>query len=90
MNLLNLDDAPEDPIRRLAWLSGVREQALAELEVELAEAYFSARLEGRLPAAIQAGPYSMKQALRLTRNENNKQGRMVRWGDGLDATSRRS
>lgn len=85
--LLNLDDAPTDPIERLMWLSGVKEQAAAELDDAFAVAYFEARLQGRLEVAISAGPWARKRALRYTRQENQKRGRTVRWGDHLDPTS---
>lgn len=85
--LLNLDDAPKDPIERLMYLSGVKEQVAAELDAALGEAYFQARLQQRFEAALAAGPYKLKPALRLTRHENQKRGRSIRWGDGLDATS---
>jgi hypothetical protein len=37
--ILNLDAAPADPIERIMWLSGVMEQAKAELDAAFAEAY---------------------------------------------------
>jgi 3-methyladenine DNA glycosylase Mpg len=85
--LLNLDEAPKDPIERLMYLSGVKEQVNRELEDELAEAYFQARLQRRFEAALAAGPYKLKRALALTRHENQKRGRSIRWNDGLDSTS---
>lgn len=85
--ILNLDDAPRDPIERIVWLSGVREQALSELDKEFADAYFQARLRGQLEAAISAGPYARKRVLAYTRHENQRRGRTVRWGDGADPTS---
>lgn len=87
--ILNLDDAPKDPIERLVWLSGVKEQATSELEAELGKAYFEARLSGRFDAAVLAGPYAKKRVLALTRHENERRGRTVRWNDGLDPTSSR-
>jgi hypothetical protein len=85
--LLNLSEAPKDPIERLMYLSGVREQVASELEAELSDAYFQARLQHRFEAALAAGPYAPKRALALTRHENQRRGRSVRWGDGLDPTS---
>lgn len=85
--LLNLDEAPKDPIERLLYLSGVKEQVAVELEVALSAAYFQARLERRFDAALAAGPYALKRALALTRHENQKRGRSIRWNDGLDSTS---
>jgi len=85
--LLNLADAPTDPIERLMWLSGVKEQAAKELDDAFAIAYFEARLQRRLDSAIAAGPYARKRVLRYTRQENQKRGRTVRWQDGADPTS---
>lgn len=87
--LLNLTEAPKDPIERLMYLTGVKERATQELEDELAKAYFDARLSGRFEAAVLAGPYAKKRVLALTRHENERRGRTVRWNDGLDPTSSR-
>lgn len=85
--ILNLSEAPNDPIERLLWLSGVREAVTDELEAEFARTYYTARLQGRLQAAILAGPYAKKRVLAFTRHENQKRGRTVRWGDRADPTS---
>jgi hypothetical protein len=85
--ILNLTDAPSDPIERILWLSGVREQADAELAEAFAAAYFDARLQGQLETAIKAGPFARQRALAYTRAENQRRGRTVRWGDGADPTS---
>jgi hypothetical protein len=85
--ILNLSEAPKDPIERLLYLSGVNEQVRKELDAAFAEAYFEARLQRRLDAAVAAGPYARKRVLAYTRHENQKRGRSVRWGDGADATS---
>lgn len=85
--LLNLQDAPEDPVARLAWLTGVREQVHRELETEYETAYFNARLQGVLESAIKAGPYARKRVLAYTRRANQRRGRTVRWNDGADPTS---
>lgn len=87
ISLLNLTEAPKDPIERILWLSGVREQALSELDAAFAEAYFEARLQQRLDTAISAGPYARKRVLAYTRHENQRRGRAIRWGDGLDPSS---
>lgn len=87
MTLLNLSDAPEDPIKRIMWLSGVKEQATKELEAAFAAAYYDARLQRQLDAAVAAGPYARKRVLAFTRHENQRRGRSVRWGDGADPTS---
>jgi hypothetical protein len=85
--ILNLEAAPTDPIERVMWLSGVMEQAKAELDLAFASAYFEARLQQRLDTAIKAGPYAKKRVLAYTRAENQRRGRAVRWGDGADPTS---
>lgn len=85
--LLILSDAPDDPIERILWLSGAAEAAKREIEVAFAEAYFTARLEGRFDAAVEIGPFARSAALRLTRQQNDRTGRMVRWNDSLDPSS---
>jgi ribosomal protein L15E len=85
--LLRLDDAPSDPIERVIWLSGVKEQVNKELDAAFEDAYFEARMQQRLDAAITAGPHAKKRVLAYTRRANEKRGRTVRWGDGADPTS---
>jgi ribosomal protein L15E len=85
--LLRLDDAPSDPIERVVWLSGVKEQVNKELDAAFEDAYFEARMQQRLDAAITAGPHAKKRVLAYTRRANEKRGRTVRWGDGADPTS---
>ena len=87
MAILNLDDAPHEPLERLLWLSGVREAAEAELDAAYQRAYYEARLSGRFDAALSLGLHSKKRALRWTRRENNANRRIVRWGDGVDPSS---
>jgi len=87
VSILNLNEAPSDPIERLLWLSGVKEAVTSELETEFAKTYYNARLQGRLQSAILAGPYAKKRVLAFTRQENQKRGRTVRWGDRMDPTS---
>ena len=87
MSILNLTDAPTDPIERIAWLAGVHEAVASELDSAFSEAYFNARLSGRFEAAVSAGPYARKRALAYTRRENQRRGRTIRWNDGLDMTS---
>jgi hypothetical protein len=36
---------------------------------------------------VSAGPYARKRVLAMTRRENRRRGRSVRWGDGADPTS---
>jgi hypothetical protein len=85
--LLNLSNAPTDPVERIIWLDGVNEQVRAELEEEYAAAYFAARLQRRLDTAIKVGRASRKRALAWTRRQNERTGRSVRWNDGADPTS---
>lgn len=87
MSILNLSQAPTDPIERVAWLAGVHEAVAKELDQAFAESYFEARLTGRLEAAISAGPYARKRVLAYTRRENQRRGRSIRWNDGADPTS---
>lgn len=85
--LLNLDEAPKDPALRIVWLSGVQAQVREELAAELAAAYFEVRLHGQLDEVLALGYHSRKQVLAWTRAENERRGRVVRWGDGADPTS---
>jgi hypothetical protein len=79
--ILNLEDAPEDPIERLIWLGGVAEQVAAELAPQWQQAYFWARFSGRLDDALRLGLHSHKRVMAWTRAENEHRGRMIRWGD---------
>jgi hypothetical protein len=81
--LLNLDDAPEDPIERLIWLGGVATQVERELEPEWRASYFNARLTGRISAARKLQLHSRKRIMAWTRAENERRGRQVRWNDDL-------
>lgn len=85
--ILNLNDAPEDAIERLLWLSGVKEQAQKELDEAFQQAYYEARLTERFDTALRLRLHSKKRALQMTRRENNSRGRSLRWGDGLDPMS---
>lgn len=85
--ILNLTPAPDDPIERLMWLSGVAEQAQKELTQAYQTAYYEARLSGRFRSAVRLSLHSKKRALQMTRRENNARGRTVRWNDGEDPTS---
>ncbi len=87
MTILNLDDAPHDPLEKLLYLSGVNEAVSAELDAAYQSAYFEARLSGRFDAALGLGLHSKKTALRFTRRENVARSRMLRWGDRLDPSS---
>lgn len=85
--ILDLTEMPHDPIERVLWLSGVKEQVNRELDAAFGEAYYTARLQRRLISAMTAGPHAMKRVLAYTRHENDRRGRSVRWNDGLDSTS---
>ena len=82
--LLNLNEAPEDPIERLLYLSGVKEQVQRELDREWQLAYFWCRFTGRIDEAVRLGLHSRHRALAFTRAENEARGRMVRWNDGRE------
>jgi hypothetical protein len=82
MPLLDLSDAPEHPLERLLWLTGVMTQAKTELNAEFQSAYFTARCEGMLKPAVDLSIHSRKQILAFTRHENERLGRQVRrWDD---------
>lgn len=84
MSLLNLDDAPEDPVERLLWLSGVDEALRKEVNAAWQEAYYESRLQGRFQTALDLELHSKKRALAWTRHENEARGRSVaRWRDGF-------
>lgn len=77
--ILNLEDAPDDPIERLIWLGGVAEQVRRELDPQFQQAYFWARFTGRFSEALSLGLHSRKRVMAWTRAENEQRGRMVRW-----------
>lgn len=79
--ILDLSEAPADPIERLMWLGGVLEQVNKELDPQWQDAYFHARLESRLDAALDLDLHSPKRIMAWTRAGNEARGRMVRWGD---------
>lgn len=85
--ILNLSDAPSDPIRRLLWLSGVKQAVQKELDEAYSVAYFEARQQGQFEAAASLGLHGRKTAIAFTRKRNNALGRIIRWGDGLDRLS---
>lgn len=80
--LCDFTDAPDEPIARLMWLSGVREQVQRELDHEYQVAYFNARLQQRFIPALDLHLHSRKKALAFTRAENEARGRPLKWGDG--------
>lgn len=79
--LLDLSEAPEEPYRRLLWLSGVMEKVREELDLEFRKCYFDLRLSGRLDEAEALGLHSHKRVMAFTRAENESRGRLIRWGD---------
>jgi hypothetical protein len=81
VKILNLDGMPDDAIERLVWLNGVMKQVVRELEPEWQNAYFEARLTQRLDQAEGLGYHSHKRVMQFTRRENERRGRLVRWGD---------
>lgn len=85
--MVDLSRKPADPILAIQWLSLVQEQVNSEIEQAFAEAYFDARLRGQFDQALESGPYGKKRALAMTRRVNNSRARMIRWGDGVDASS---
>lgn len=80
--ILNLPDMPDDPIERLVYLSGVKEQVAKELDDLYTEAYFWCRFTGRLAPALALRYHSRKKVMAYTRAGNESIGRTVRWGDG--------
>lgn len=85
--ILRLDNAPSDAIERIIYLDSVMDVVATELEDAYAAAYFEARIQRRFSDALRVGTLSKKRALALTRKQNERTGRSVRWGDGLDASS---
>lgn len=80
--MIDFSAAPEEPLARLMWLTGVRQRAATELNQEWQRTYFQARLEGKLDHAIHLGFHSRKQILAFTRHENESRGRVVKkWAD---------
>jgi hypothetical protein len=80
--ILDFSDAPDHPIERLVWLSGVMAEAKEELNAEYQRTYFEARSQGMMKQAINLGIHSRKTALAFTRHENNARGRVIRrWED---------
>ena len=81
--LVDFSGAPDDPLPRLLWLSGVREAVANELDAEYRRTYFTARQQGVLDQALNLGLHSRKRVMAYTRAENERRGRVIaRWGDG--------
>jgi hypothetical protein len=82
---LDLSDAPHDAVERVMWLSGMAEAMNEELNLAFAEAYYTARLQHRLDAVRALGIHSNKKIMAFTRAENERRGRMLKWGDNQGA-----
>jgi len=81
--IVDFSAAPDTPIERLLWLSGVREAVTQALEGEYQRAYFQARQQGLLDQALRLRLHSHKRVMAYTRAENEQRGRVIaRWGDG--------
>lgn len=81
--IIDFSEAPHDPIERLAWLSGAKSAFDAKVAAMWQAAYFDARLTGRFQPALDLRLHSRKRALAMTRAENERRGRPMRWGDGF-------
>lgn len=68
--------APDDPVDLLLW---VRDVLNPEIEGRKADAYFLARLQGEIDLALAVGLDPKKAVMRMTRSENERRGRVVRW-----------
>lgn len=79
---IDFDDAPDDPIERLVYLSGALEAFNKELSSQWQTAYYKARQTGRIESAFALHLHSRKRVLAFTRAENEARGRTWRWGDG--------
>jgi len=80
---LDFSAAPHDPIQRLVWLSGVWDVLEEQVTRQWRAAYFDARATGRFQAALDLHLHSRKRALAMTRSENERRGRPLKWGDGF-------
>jgi hypothetical protein len=87
MSLIDFSSAPEDPIERLMWLSGIDQALRKEVDQAWAEAYFDARVKGLFAEALSLHLHSKKKALAWTRHVNNERDRVVwRWRDGYGSS----
>jgi hypothetical protein len=76
---MDFSDAPDDPLERIVWLDELRKDFLDTIDTHLQPAYFECRQQNRLDAAVAMGPHGKKVALAMTRRENEKRGRQIRW-----------
>ena len=79
--ILDFADAPDDPVKRVFWLAELERIVAEEIAEQYQRAYFTARLQGTLDAAIDFGPHARRRVIEMTRRENERRGRTVRWGD---------
>jgi hypothetical protein len=77
--MTRLPEGPSDPLQRIAWL---RELELL-IDQEYDSSYFQARMQQQIQHAIGLGIHSRKSIMHRTRRENERRGRVIRWGDGL-------
>lgn len=83
MTYIDLSSAPDSPVERLAWLSGLDQALRKEVNDAWQEAYYEARLQGMFDEALALHLHSKKRALAWTRHENEARGRAVaHWRDG--------
>lgn len=78
--LLDFSTAPDNPVERIVWLDELYTDMHTALYAQLQSAYFEARLRGQLAVAIEVAPHGKKKVLAMTRAENEKRGRCIRWG----------
>lgn len=82
MSYLDLSSAPDNPVERLAWLSGIDQALRREVNLAWQEAYYEARIQGMFEAALALKFHPKKRALAWTRHENEARGRAIsKWGD---------
>lgn len=83
MNYIDFSEAPDNPVERLVWLSGLDQALRKEINAAWQNAYFDARQQGMLGKAIDLGLHARKRILAWTRHENEARGRVItRWRDG--------
>ena len=83
MNYIDFSSAPDNPIERLVWLSGLDQALRKEINAAWQEAYFDARVQGMLPEALDLRFHATKRVMAWTRHENEARGRVItRWRDG--------
>lgn len=82
--LIDMSEAPENPVERLVWLDGIDQVLRREVNRAWQEAYFRARLEGVFDRALDLHLHTPRRAVAWTRHENEARGRVItRWNDGF-------